>query len=146
LCRVPKKTREVKGPADPQQDRLYAWEETWRDWERNTATLAECRAAIRKACASYYVKKPLVVQHGGNHLSWSKPGIISLRANRHKNFAIALHEAAHQITDTLYRNRGHAHGPTFVAIYLKLLVDFRVAPASAIYASAHAAGLKWRKS
>lgn len=138
---------------DSQQDALYEWETKWRDWNINSLTLSECRAAIRTACARYKVRPPAVKQHNLRSLSWSipypAPGWISLQAvgprgRGGKNLATALHEAAHHIVYALFGNRPSDHGPTFLGIYIWLLVEAEVAPASALYPSARAAGLKWR--
>lgn len=138
---------------DPQKDALYTWEDQWRGWNLNSLTLPECRAAIRTACARYKVRPPAVKQHNTRAFSWSipypTPGWISLQAvgARNwggKNLATALHEATHHIVYALFGNRPSDHGPTFLGIYIWLLVEAEVAPASALYPSARAAGLKWR--
>lgn len=133
---------------DTQQERLYAWEEKWVDWNRNTLTLAECRELSKWACRHFKLKiAPVVKQHMNKHLSYSisEVCLISLRADQHKNRAIVLHETGHFIADEIFGDKVQPHGPEFTGVYLHLLIKAEVAPAIAICASAKAAGLKWKE-
>lgn len=85
-------------------------------------------------------------------MSWSIPSKsrISLQGGeRHarggRNAATALHEAAHHIAWTLHGDHIQDHGPTFLGIYLDLLVRARVAPQIALEATAREHGLTWRR-
>jgi len=74
-------------------------------------------------------------------------GRISIRGGPHNgrgglNVATALHEAAHCIAWHLHGERIQDHGPTFLRIYLDLLVRARVAPELALKATARSFGLK----
>ncbi len=136
---------------DPSRDAVYAWEDSWREWNQNTLTLTECRSLVRRACRAYRIAHPTVKQHGDG-LSWSVPSLkkISLQSesrtpgNGGKNKATALHEAAHHIAFHRYGERIQDHGPTFLAIFMGLLVQFGAAPAEALAASARKHGLRWR--
>lgn len=142
--------------ADRQKDRLYAWEDSWRAWGRNTHTLAQLRTAIREACAHFGVEAPAVVQHNKRSLSWSTTltgdltgkDVISLQAvgpldRGGKNMAVAMHEASHHIVVKLHGLRPADHGPIFLGVYLSLLEAAGLAPRSALYASAREHGLRW---
>lgn len=138
--------------ADPQKDRVYAWEDEWVDWNLNNISLAECRALIRNACALYKVPAPTVVQHG-NGFSWSMPSRLRIsvqgkgaRGSGGKNRATAMHEAAHHIAWHRFGEKIQDHGPTFLTIYLGLLFRAGVAPAAALKATAREHGLKWART
>lgn len=60
------------------------------------------------------------------------------------NEAIALHEAAHYITDRTYP-RAADHGPTWLGVYLWLLEKAAVAPREALRATMRKHGLKWQQ-
>lgn len=138
---------------DDQKDDLYRFEEDWPGWNRNQLTLAECRTLIRSACEHYKIHHPAVKQHKRRSLSWCLPvsGVISLQAsgpdNRGgKNAATALHEAAHHIAYHKHGNRIEDHGPTFMGIFLELLVKANVAPRPALEAQLRYRGVKWSLS
>ena len=136
---------------DPQKDRLYDWEGSWYDWNVNTITLPECRKIIRRACKLYNVEPPVVKQHKTRSMSYCMPtrGVISIQAvgskpgRGAKNPQTALHEAAHWICWKLHGERIQDHGPTFLRVYLHLLVQYDVAPREALEASARKFKLKW---
>lgn len=74
---------------------------------------------------------------------------ISIQGGDHharggRNAATALHEAAHQIAFALYGESIQDHGPTWLGIYLDLLVRARVAPRVALEATLRSHGLTWR--
>lgn len=133
---------------DPQCEALYQWESEYREWNINTLTLAECRLAIRTACARYGLPPPKVIQHRKRALSWQMGDTICLQNGRRlahggMNLATALHEAAHYICDRQF-SRTQAHGRTFLGILMWLLETAKVAPAKALHASARAHRLRWR--
>lgn len=137
--------------SDPQKAALYHWEETWGPWNYNSLTLTECRDWVEFACRLYDVEPPSVRQHRSNEYSWCHTGmgIISMQGGKHRarggrNTATVLHEAAHWITFKLFSDRPQDHGPTFLGVYLWLLESARVAPRTALHASARSHGLKWR--
>lgn len=142
--------------SDPQKEILYSFENEWRDWNVNNLSLTKCRAVIRQACKEFKVPPPKVRQHQTMAYSWHSKDVISLQAKGGKtpvpgetvggkNRAISLHEAAHHIADHFFKNRIADHGPTFLGIYMWLLIEWKVAPASALHASARKAGLRWRE-
>lgn len=147
------KQRRKDDQTDPQREALYGWEDEWRDWNVNSLTLAECRWAVRTACAKYKLTAPPVGQHHAALYSHYDTGLnrISLQAKSRrnvkcgtKNLAICLHEATHYILWRKWGDRVQDHGPTFLGIYLFLLNEARIAPLIALTASARAAGLRWR--
>lgn len=84
-------------------------------------------------------------------MSYCQPelGLISIQAvgskpgRGAKNPQTCLHEAAHWILWKLHGERPQDHGPTFMRIYLHLLVEYDVAPREALEASARRHKLKW---
>lgn len=135
---------------DPQRKRVYAWEGGFCDWVRSTLTLAEARAVVRWACDKYGLPCPTVSQHmhAGDSYSQAdgsvtKGPLISFKAADQKNPAVALHEAAHYIHDAIFGDKGVHHSAEWLGIYLWLLEGYRVAPRTALLASARAARLRW---
>lgn len=139
------KWKKDKDPNDPQKHLLYQWESEWLDWGRKQISLPDCRNLIEKACRSYGVDAP-TVSAAPRKASFSAyfpcDHSIWLR-NAHQNISSALHEAAHAIAQHKYP-RAADHGPTFAGVFLDLLTQTGIAPASALYASAKKAGIRWR--
>lgn len=127
---------------DPQQKRVYSWEGDWLDWNRSSLTLAECRATVKWACDKYGLKTPRITQHVGNEYTFFQDGRISFRHDQ-KNAAIALHEAAHYVCDEIFGHKIEHHSPEWMGVYLWLLEGYRVAPRTALHASAKARRIKW---
>lgn len=145
---------------DIQKPALYKLESTFRDWNRKTSTLAECRQYVRTACAHYGLAPPSVRSHGGRAYSWYQAELpdavthtvaaagklkstISFNRTRGLNIATALHEAAHAIAAALLPWEMADHDPRFVGIYLWLLVKAKIAPRVALEAALTDAGIKW---
>ena len=135
---------------DPQQQKCYRWEATWRDWNQSTLTLTQCRDAIRWACSRYGLKvMPAVKQHTGGDYAWALTGpgqrpVISMQAKTSKNLATVMHEAAHVVTDTIFVGQPLAdHSPEFMGVYMGLLEDAQVAPVIALHTTARSHGLRW---
>jgi hypothetical protein len=135
---------------DVQQQTVYKWEGEWEAWvTREFLTVSRPRELVRRACKRYRVPPPVVKGHhrvtGGT--SFYEPNLhrIELR-KRHWNVAIALHEAAHAITDWLIGPDQPAHGPEWMAVYLDLLATYKVAPRVALEASARAHGIRWSRA
>jgi hypothetical protein len=140
---VPKaKGKDARG--DPQVERVYAWEHSFTDWGRTSATLDECRTLLRQACDAYDVDVPALKTRSGTYCYYD-PSTHTIALLRHTvNRAALLHEVAHHIVgDTA--PTAQDHGPTFLGIYMTLLEQAEIAPRSALHASARAAGLTWRK-
>jgi hypothetical protein len=134
--------------ADPQKRRIYAWEHAWADWNRTTCTLREARAVVHWACGKYGIRPPAVKQHHTMAYSESQGhpvNIISFRARDQINPAVALHEAAHHICGAIFGEDTDMadHSPEFMGVYLWLLEGYRVAPRTALHASARARGIRW---
>lgn len=134
---------------DPQKEKVYEWEASFRDWDRNTLKLGEMRERVRWACKKYRVSQPKVRQHHTREWSWYKDGTyrggvakISFQHGQ-SNPAIALHEAAHHIIYELLGEDVEDHGREFFGVYLWLLIEAKVAPASALYPSARTASLRF---
>lgn len=132
---------------DPQKKRVYAWEAEWGCWNRTTVTLSEARKVVRWACDKYGVEPPAVKVHDGVEYSWSKgtpDNVISFRRDQ-LNPAIALHEAAHHICGVLFGEDTDMadHSPEWMGVYLWLLEGYRVAPRTALHASARAKRIRW---
>lgn len=131
---------------DTQRDAVYAWETDWADWNRETLTLATCRGYIAVACKLFNLDLPTVRQHRTKAASYSctteTAAVISFHL-QHKNPAIALHEAAHYIHSKTAKRPGHDHGPTWLGIYMTLLIVAQVAPKAALFATARKHGLRW---
>jgi hypothetical protein len=134
---------------DSQQARVYLWEDGFRSFIERTTTRKDIRWLIRKACALYGVDAPSVQfrsRASGKRMRLSSDYDPSQHAItigiKDCNHAIAMHEAAHAITDDLHEGV-EDHGPEFLGVYLDLLEWANVAPRSALHASAKASGLRW---
>jgi hypothetical protein len=150
MPKAPRKTQgscSRSGCSDPQAEKVYAWEDSWREWETGYLTLPACREIVDVACRSRGILMPTVRQHTYPPESFSivDQKLISLNRHTGKNFATVLHEVAHYIVWNTGQVRAQDHGPTFLRLYFSLLEAARVAPREALYASARAAGLRWRK-
>ena len=138
--------------ADPQKDLVYAWETTFRQFNEHNVPRRTLRRLIRKAERRYRV--PPVKIKFTNRVRRAKryakiasaydpeSHTIELGYKDH-NYAIALHEAAHAITDYVLGLDLEAHGPQWLGVYLWLLEWTGIAPRAALYASAEAARLQW---
>jgi hypothetical protein len=136
---------------DPQRLTVYAFEDSWPGWNKNHIGINACRKVIYHACDDYKVDRPKVQVHHVRSLSYTVPSEsrISLQGWAYEdkgalNVAIALHEAAHHIAHTRHGDRIQDHGPTWLGLYLDLLIKARVAPEVALKASLRSFGLKWR--
>lgn len=138
--------------ADPQRIAVYRWENRWHDWNQHTTKLSLLRTLIRHACRLYSVPPPIVTW--GAAREPYKPAIKSnsefdpntnvILLRKHQwNMAIALHEAAHAIVWHRFGQQRIDHGPTWLGIYLWLLVNNETAPRVALEASAREDGLHW---
>jgi hypothetical protein len=134
---------------DPQQQRVYRWEDSFRSFVERTATRADLRKLIKKACSLYGVDAPAVQfrsRASGKRMRLSSdydPSQHSITIGfTDCNHAIALHETAHAIIDEKYE-QVEDHGPEFLGVYLDLLEWANVAPRSALHASARAKRLRW---
>lgn len=118
-------------------------EKSFFDWNRETLTLPLVRVFVHAACRDYGLKPPAVRQHNTQGATYSRfPDHISFQP-RHKNPAIALHEVAHYICDSIFGDEPEDHGPEWLGIYLWLLEKFKVVPRIALHAEASALHLAW---
>lgn len=136
---------------DPHQQAVYGWEESWPGWNHNHLSLGQVRALIKMACQHYKVPCPTVTQHEGGTWAWSAPSFnrISMQGGQHmhrgsRNVPTAMHEVAHHIAWHLHGERIQDHGPTWLGIFIGLLVISKVAPRVALEATAREHKLKWR--
>jgi hypothetical protein len=129
---------------DKQAEKLYAWEDQWRQWNRATLTMTKVRSWVSWACKLYRVSTPAVKAHKGRAWSRYDPNTASISFERtQRNLAVALHEAAHHILWTVVGEKYEDHGKEFLGIFLFLLSRAGEAPPIALTASARKAGLKW---
>jgi hypothetical protein len=127
---------------DIQRDRVYSWEGDFHDWNVRSLSLREARRVIHWACDQYGLIPPSVMQHDGRALPYSQGAKISFN-RKVVNPALALHESAHYICDEIFGTRLAPHCPEWMAIYLWLLEGYRIAPRTALHASAKARGIRW---
>lgn len=137
---------------DQQRLAVYAWESAWATWNKNGTKRHNLRRWIRRAERKYRIPPTRIRFLERQHLSWRQVQIRSTyEPDEHRitldwvgqNSAVALHEAAHAITDTLFGWDLEAHSRLWLGIYLWLLEDAKIAPRSALHASAKEFGLKW---
>jgi hypothetical protein len=135
---------------DAQQRRVYKWEGQFRSFYERTITRDEARDLIHKASRRYGVIPPGVyfrTKQGTTGRVTSEYDPITHRITIgwcDCNHAIALHEAAHAITDWIYGEDLPGHGERWLGIYLDLLEWQKVAPRAALHASARAMRLRWK--
>jgi hypothetical protein len=127
---------------DPQKKRVYAWEGEWADWNSHTISVTKVRKYVRWACDLYGLPYPSVKMHRTQEYSYSWGYKMSF-AEGQCNRAIALHEAAHYISDWIFDENMAPHSPQWMAIYLWLLIKARIAPKVALFASATSKGIEW---
>lgn len=134
-------TMSIHERADPQVKPLYKWEAA-NGWDDSTISFNKSKSLIIWACKIYNVEPPKVQLHTTRLLPWScsDENIISMQRDKYLNVPISLHEASHHIVNKLYGARPQDHGPTFLRIYLDLLIrnGFNM------YHSAASNGLRWR--
>lgn len=141
---------ETKGgdqEADPQAETVYAWEHSWRAWQRSTLTLGECRAIARIACKRLGIPYIPIHQHTKGRYSFYvyEAGVgkrISLNVKYHKNKPSVLHEVAHHAC--LFTHGDTTHNSRWLSLYVRLLVAASVAPREALMAGIRSRGLKCR--
>lgn len=133
---------------DPDVQKVYDWEDSWPEWEKEQLTLPQCRELIHFACRAYGVEPPAVRQHSRGmaySLTATPPdGSFISFVPKHKNKAIALHEAAHYINERINGSKEPDHGKKFQGIYFFLLSKADIAPVIALKASVKPFGLRWR--
>lgn len=133
-----------------QRTKIYEWEGAWLEWNLNSITLAQCRAIVRSACRVFGVRPPTVVQHKKASYSYYDPNkhqisiqAVGARGRGGKNRAVCLHEAAHAIVHAK-KPRVLDHGAYFASVYVLLLTKAKIAPLSALAASAAEFGIKFK--
>lgn len=126
--------------ADPQLKLLYRWESA-NGWDDNLCSFFRCGWTIHNACELYRVPQPMIKLHTTRNLPWSCPSenIISMQRDKYLNVPISLHETSHHIVYHKHGARPQDHGPTFLRIYLDLLIQ----NGFNMYKSANAYGLRW---
>lgn len=138
--------------ADPQRTKAYAWESLFKTFYTHTTNRRELRQLIRRAERRYRVPPTQIrflnrkhrARHEAKIQSAYDPEDHSIVLGwKDHNHAIALHEAAHAITDYLLGTHLQPHGKHWLGIYFWLLDWAGVVPHSALRASAKAIGLRW---
>lgn len=135
---------------DRQKRAVYEWEDLFRSFGERGASRADIASLIRRACRRYGVEPPMV-----RFVSKAKSPSLTVTTYydssdhsismgyRSCNYAIACHESAHAIIDDRYEDV-EDHGPEFLGVYFDLLAWSKVAPRTALEASARALGLRWK--
>jgi hypothetical protein len=132
-----------------QTRRVYAWEQSFGDWNIDALSDRAMRRLIRKAERLFRAPPSKIVTRRNMFevafCAATERGRTAVVVGRHThNAASALHEIAHAITwKRAGVNRVAPHGPEWLGVYLTLLMRAGVAPRSALYASARAKGLRW---
>jgi len=138
--------------SDPQRSKAYAWESLFRTFYTRTTSRRELRSLIRRAerryrvpaTQIYFVNRPHRAKRYAKIQSVYDPVDHSITlGHKDQNHAIALHEAAHAITDYLLGSHLEPHGKHWLGVYFWLLEWAGVIPRSALHASAKEIGLKW---
>jgi hypothetical protein len=147
-----KKARRTDG-TDPQCDQLYSWETAHEHFNVCTLKLEECDQLINAALKRAGHKPVAVYQGQSNAYSWCMPRLRriamqgpSKRGRGGMNVATCLHEAAHQICFDRHGERAQDHGPMFLAIYRKLLLDAKVMTAKEFCLTALNYKLRWNRN
>lgn len=141
--------------ADTQAKQAYAWQHSWLHWNYKSSSDREIRIAIRQAESYYKIPKIKIKLFTKNKNSegedqnsyyiysgyYGNPR-IELRPY-HQNIPIALHEVAHAICGSIFRDTVENHGKEWLGVFMYLLEKEGIAPVSALHASAREFGLKW---
>jgi len=146
-----RKTARNADSGDPQRDSVYRWEASHETWNVCTLSLEQCSELANRALKAAGCMPAAVIQGPSNRYSWNIPKlrIISMQGPSKKgrggmNAATLLHEVAHQICFDRHRNRVKDHGPTFLAAYRELLINFGVMTAKEFSLTANKFRLRWR--
>jgi hypothetical protein len=138
---------------DPQRDQVYSWEASHETWNVCTLSLEQCNDLANQALKAAGCRPVTVIQGPSNHYSWNVPAkrYISMqgpstRGRGGMNVATVLHEVAHQIGWDRTGHRRQDHGPAFLGIYRKLLLDFGVMSEKEFRLTAIAFKLRWKRS
>lgn len=147
-----RKTKAKADDGDPQRDSVYKWESSHEAWNVCTLSLQQCKDIAATALKSHNCLPIKLIQGPSCRYSWCVPGMrtISMQGPTKKgrggmNLATLLHEVAHQIGFDKYGARIQDHGPTFLAIYRKLILQFGVLTAKEFRLTALARQLKWKR-
>lgn len=115
------------GPADPQQQLVYAWHDKviapwmYRKGLLRKMSLAECEQFAARVFASYGYEGPKVVGVGGNQATGSYR-LIEMPPHM-QELGTLLHEVAHGLAQ-IFDPGGQSHGPGFVGFFLVLMQDY----------------------
>jgi hypothetical protein len=125
--------REVK--SDPQRHRLYRMERdfigAFIDANTKRKTLEHI---VTHACNKYKIRRPKlrVVKRPDRVFGWCTDEELYLNRDFHgNNIGTLLHELAHWVVDEVFDTAEEVngcHGPQFAAIYMHLLVGYKVLP------------------
>ena len=139
------------GGNDPQCDPAYAWEAGFDHFNVCVLTIDQCQHIIDSALNAAGCQPVTVYQGPSCRYSWCMPVLrrICMQGPSRKgrggmNVATVLHEVAHQITYDAYGNSVQDHGPTWLAVFRKLLIEHGVMTEKEFRLTARPFGLKWR--
>lgn len=123
----------------------------------HTVTMADLRTVANHVCR-YYKVQPVRIESYGDPTGcmaecvWSGDEVdyyvcYKIRLNRAKhgvNVACLLHELAHHVVHSTYKNV-ESHGPEFVAVYMHLFDKYKIMPSCAFRALAQKCKVKIAK-
>ena len=146
-----KKSRKIP-VNDTQVDNVYAWEAAFDQFNICTLSLAECEKLVLKTLKAAGCKPVAVYQGPSNRYSWCMPVLRricmqgpSRQGRGGMNVATVLHEVAHQIVYDRYGDKTQDHGPTFMGMYRRLLLDHKIMTEKEFRLTSLKFGLKWAR-
>jgi hypothetical protein len=146
-----RETQKRLGLDDPQCDPAYAWEAAFDTFNVCTLTLEQCQLLVDNALKAASCLPVKVEQGPSCRYSWCMPVSrrIAMQGPSRKgrggmNVATVLHEVAHQIAYDAFGDRVQDHGPTWLGIYRKMLIEHGVMTEKEFQLTARKFGLKWR--
>ena len=130
---------------DPQRRRLYAWEDREvapRDTSR--VPFAQLQGLVDHVWSGEGLAWPPRVRPLARQArrTMARASRLAIEAPEHLPTWVLLHEVAHAMSSTA-EERSDGHGPIFVGLYLKLLVDYAGMPRAVLEASLRQARLEW---
>jgi hypothetical protein len=130
---------------DPQRKRLYAWEDREvAPRDRSRVPFARLQALVDHVWTQEGLRwpprvKPLPSQA---RRTVARATRLAIEAPETLPSWVLLHELAHAMSSTA-DERSDGHGPVFVGLYLKLLVEHARMPRDELEASLRREGLEW---
>jgi len=125
---------------DYQKSKVYAWENQFPNGEH--LSHSDIPAYVKKVWEVAGLKWPPLVEtlHGKDqHLGKANRHYVYFSKNGAAELTI-LHKLAHTMTSTIH-NHTDAHGPQFVGVFMRLLVEHLNIPLPLLLFSAQKAGI-----